>query len=108
MEKAGPSWLRNPETGRAMELDMYSEERSVAIEYDGPQHYEYPNGCHETRWEYEAQRERDRSKDRQCAARGVRLVRIRASTLGEELDELRGKLLTISVSDEDPTTSRGA
>jgi hypothetical protein len=56
-----------------MELDMYSEERSVAREYDGPQHYEYPNGCHETRQEYEAQRERDRSKDRKCAAR----VRIR-------------------------------
>ena len=40
-QKARPEWLRNPETQERMELDMYDEQRRVAIEYDGIQHYEY-------------------------------------------------------------------
>ncbi len=30
-EQARPDWLRNPETGAALELDMYSRERRLAV-----------------------------------------------------------------------------
>ncbi len=63
-----------------MELDMYNRERKLAVEYDGPQHYKYPNGVHGSKAEFEAQRRRDRYKDARCAAVGVRLLRVKASS----------------------------
>ena len=92
-EQARPDWLRNPETGAALELDMYSRERRLAVEYDGPQHYEYPNGVHRSVGEYEAQRRRDACKDARCAEMGVRLLRVRASSSVHE--EVEGVLLDL-------------
>ena len=71
-----PGWLRNPETGACLELDMYAEEQGVAVEYDGPQHREFPNPYHASREEFESLLARDRLKERLCAARGVRLIRV--------------------------------
>ena len=84
--KARPTWLVNPATGWLMELDMYDVERMQAVEYDGPQHYKYPNGVHSSREEYEQQVERDRVKDNACRAHGVNLVRVRAgASVWEEM-----------------------
>jgi predicted nucleic acid-binding Zn-ribbon protein len=35
-----PDWLINPETGRKLEVDCYSEELGLGLEYQGTQHYE--------------------------------------------------------------------
>jgi very-short-patch-repair endonuclease len=78
-----PRWLRNPLSGHAMELDMWSARRKLAIEYDGPHHYEFPNTYHATVEEFEAQCARDAAKDAACAAAGVRLIRVRASPVGD-------------------------
>jgi hypothetical protein len=72
-----PVWLLNV-TGACMELDMFNPELKLAIEYDGPQHYEFPNAYHGRLADFEAQRARDRLKERLCAEHGVRLVRIKA------------------------------
>lgn len=37
--KVRPTWMENPKTGHAMELDFYSEDLKVAIECNGTQHY---------------------------------------------------------------------
>ena len=84
MPKARPDWLRYPKTGATLELDFYDEEQQVAIEYDGAQHYEYPNQFHKSREEFEEQVARDRWKDAQCDAMGVQLVRIRATGNSEQ------------------------
>lgn len=34
-----PYWLRNPNTGRNLEIDMYFPNNKVAVEYNGEQHY---------------------------------------------------------------------
>jgi hypothetical protein len=46
-----------------MELDMYIEELAFAVEYDGPQHFQFPNAYHKSVDEFNAQALRDRLKD---------------------------------------------
>jgi hypothetical protein len=72
-----PSWLRNPETGKPIELDLYNEDLKIAIEYHGRQHYEYiphfhRNGPHE----YESQRRRDNYKLDICDENGVYVITV--------------------------------
>jgi hypothetical protein len=38
-----PNWLINPNTGRRLELDCYNEKLKLALEYNGEQHYNFPN-----------------------------------------------------------------
>ena len=84
-----PEWLVNEVTKCTMELDLYNEEKKLAVEYDGPQHYEFPNGYHKSEAEFHAQQNRDRQKDATCARLGVTLLRVRASDLEEELRSFR-------------------
>jgi hypothetical protein len=43
-----PAFLRNPESGKSLELDCYDEEYNIAVEYNGIQHYKYPSAFHKT------------------------------------------------------------
>lgn len=44
-----PDFLRNPETGRNLELDWWCPELRLALEHNGEQHYKFPNGFHNTK-----------------------------------------------------------
>ncbi len=74
-----PDWLRG-ERDRNLELDCYAVVEcrgrtiEVACEYNGAQHYVYPNVWHKTREEYDIQQWNDGFKRRQCEERGVYLV----------------------------------
>ena len=57
---------------------MYCAEMATAVEYNGKQHYEFPNRYHPTRDEFDAQQRRDRAKVDICRAAGVRLIVIDA------------------------------
>ena len=75
--KVRPLWLRNPETGRSLELDMFSHHpRPIAFEFDGVQHKRYTPFYHGTVQTFEAALRRDRLKDELCLQHGVELVRI--------------------------------
>jgi hypothetical protein len=41
-----PDFLKNPETGCNLELDCYNDELRIAGEYNGEQHYVFPNYFH--------------------------------------------------------------
>ena len=84
-----PTWVVNPVTGVLMELDLYCADKKLAIEYDGEHHYDFPNRYHDSREEFEAQQARDRAKDRLCAERGVKLIRIKCLGLSRTDDEVR-------------------
>ena len=49
-----------------LELDGYNHKLRLAFEYNGYQHYDYPNVFHKTREEFYKQRERDRLKAELC------------------------------------------
>jgi hypothetical protein len=69
-----PSFLVNPETGKELELDGYNEELEIAFEYNGEQHYNYPNVFHKTEHEFIEQVRRDIFKRKICDKRGIYLI----------------------------------
>ena len=78
--KANPNFLVNPETGRKLELDVYNSDYKIAVEYNGEQHYVFPNHWHgkteEGRLKFNAQLRRDDLKKRLCAKNGVYLINV--------------------------------
>lgn len=74
--KCRPSWLINPRTKRPLELDGYNEELQLAFEYNGPQHYHFPNQYHRTEGEWIEQKYRDLVKHQACNQQGVYLITI--------------------------------
>lgn len=64
-----PDWLRNPLTGRRLELDRYYPTLGIAFEYQGPHHY-IPS------FDENNQMYRDRVKKDQAENRGVVIVYI--------------------------------
>jgi hypothetical protein len=71
-----PQFLTNPETGRALELDCYLPELGIAVEYNGRQHYEFPNSFHSDQSEFEDQIYRDNLKRQLCDENEIYLITI--------------------------------
>jgi hypothetical protein len=69
-----PAWLRNPMTGKNLELDGYNEELSIALEYNGWQHYRYVPRFHKCAGDLEKQIYRDQLKKKLCTLNGIDLI----------------------------------
>ena len=83
-----PNFLKNPETGRNLELDLYNDSLKIAVEYSGIGHYKYPNPFHKTREEFINQVRRDQFKVDMCDANGVYLITVPYS-VNLEYDAIR-------------------
>ena len=68
--------LKNPKTGRNLELDCYDPITNTAIEYNGIQHYEYPNVFHKSRHDFNTQISHDRYKNEVCCNLNRKLITI--------------------------------
>jgi hypothetical protein len=71
-----PTWLKNPETGGILEIDCYNDELKIGVEYNGIQHYRYPNMYHKTYDEFIKQVRRDQYKHKKCDDNGVYLITV--------------------------------
>ena len=71
-----PSWLKNPETGGVLEIDCYNDELKIGVEYNGIQHYRYPNVFHKTYDDFIKQVRRDQYKHKKCDENGVYLITV--------------------------------
>lgn len=69
-----PDFLRNPKTGKNLELDAYCERLKLAFEYNGPQHYTFPNFTKQTLDQFHYQLKKDKFKIERCYANGIKLV----------------------------------
>ena len=69
-----PDFLVNPVSGRNLELDGYNSELNMGFEYNGYQHYTYPNRFHRTEEEFSQQIRRDGYKQEACRLAGVYLI----------------------------------
>ena len=61
-------------TGYLLELDCYNKELELALEYNGIQHYQWPNYTGASYEEFKALVERDKYKQRRCAELGIYLI----------------------------------
>lgn len=99
VEKVRPTWLRNPRTGRCLELDMFCPDYPsgpVAVEYNGCQHYVLTE-LHRHRSDLTAQKARDRVKRQLCRQHGVRLIVVPYTKRFEMEAYLRQELARIGV-----------
>lgn len=72
--KVRPKWLRNPKTNRPLELDGFCPNLMMAVEYNGIQHYEWPNFFHKTKEEFDALQYRDQKKVEICIEKNICLL----------------------------------
>lgn len=75
-KKARPSWLRNPKTGRGLELDGFNAELGLAFEYQGDQHYKVVKPFKMDDARLQRQQYRDALKKRLCTEHGVQLCEV--------------------------------
>lgn len=68
------SAVKNPKTNRYLELDGYNQDLRVAFEYQGEQHYKYPNYFHRSKKEFDDQLWRDHVKLEGCKVAGIILI----------------------------------
>lgn len=72
-----PNWLQNPETGGNLELDCYNKDLQLAVEYNGEQHYKWPNQYPDMTYEQFIQQvRRDELKRVLCDGNGVFLITV--------------------------------
>lgn len=73
--KSRPSFLTNPITNNALELDVYNDELRLAIEYNGSQHYQFNRMMHQnSRDRFQNQQYRDYIKKNLCKENGIELI----------------------------------
>lgn len=71
-----PNFLKNPKTNRNLELDGYNEDLKIAFEYNGEQHYTFPNTFHKTEEDFQKQVANDKFKAKKCKELGIHLIEI--------------------------------
>lgn len=82
-----PSFLKNPETNRNLELDCYNDELKIAVEYNGIQHYTWPNFTGVSYENFIKQVRRDKFKIDQCDKNGVYLITVPYNIKHESIEE---------------------
>jgi len=75
-KKHRPDWLRNPRTGRLMEMDGYSPELKLAFEYQGPQHFKVVLPFKMDQSTLERGMYRDNLKRELCRIHGITLLEV--------------------------------
>jgi len=78
VENIRPNWLKNPITGKNLEIDLYMPELNIGIEVQGIQHDRFTPGLHATIDDFEYQQQRDRIKKALCEKNGVMLFEVRS------------------------------
>lgn len=71
-----PDFLKNPETGKNLELDCYNDELKIGLEYNGIQHYKWPNFTGQSKEDFVKQLRRDKYKTEVCTQHGIYLINV--------------------------------
>lgn len=78
-------FLKSPRSGYNLELDGFNNDLLLAFEYNGYQHYNYPNRYHKNYKDFINQIENDRYKKRICPHLGITLLIIPYTIKDEDI-----------------------
>jgi len=88
-----PKWLKSPYSENNLELDCYNADFKLAAEYNGIQHYVFPNKYMQTQEEFELQLAKDKFKFDRCNKLGIHLIIVPYTTKLKDIPEfLRRRL----------------
>lgn len=82
-----PDFMLNPLSGETLELDCYNDELKLAAEYNGIQHYEWPNYTKQTKQQFFYQVQRDQLKKDLCDQYGIYLLSVPHTVQLERIPE---------------------
>jgi hypothetical protein len=68
--------FKNPETGRNLEIDCIDLQSKIGAEYNGSQHYVYPNRYHRSEEEFYCQLKRDKLKEALAVQNNLYLIKV--------------------------------
>ena len=91
--KAEPDFLKSTLSAKNLELDGYNEQLKLAFEYNGIQHYVFPNYWHKSYEQFERQIKHDRYKRAICPRLGVTLLIIPYTISLQDIPEYIAALL---------------
>ena len=74
--KIRPNFLKNHETGRNLEIDLFNKDLGLAVEIQGIQHYKFSPRFHLTQQNFIDQQLRDQMKAQKCKNFGITLIEI--------------------------------
>jgi hypothetical protein len=69
-----PDFLKNPDSGYNLEIDCYNDRLKLGLEYNGIQHYKYPNVFHKTIDQFKKQINNDSLKYELCKQHKITLI----------------------------------
>ena len=82
-----PNFLKNPETNRNLELDLYNHELKITVEYSGIQHFKWPNFTGQSRDKFIEQVRRDKFKLDSCDNNGIYLITVPYNVKEKEIKD---------------------
>lgn len=78
--------IRNEITNYPLELDCFNEEHKIAAEYNGIQHYKWPNFTSQSKEEFDKQKNRDQLKRKLCVQENIRLITVPYTVEHEDIE----------------------
>ena len=68
--------IKNEEGNHSLQLDGYNKELKIAFEYNGEQHYIFPNKYNNINelWKFRRQQDNDKIKVERCKELGIKLI----------------------------------
>ena len=84
--KVRPDFLKNHESGKNMEMDLYNKELNLCVEYNGMQHYIFSPYFHKSPEDYNKQVFRDKLKAKKLKEHGICLIVVPYSVPLEEIE----------------------
>ncbi len=79
VENSRPRWLISSK-GERLELDLFIDKLSIAVEVQGKQHRKFVSYFHQTKYGFYEQLRRDQEKRQICDRRGITLLYVNSKT----------------------------
>lgn len=91
-----PDFLKNPKTGRNLELDLWNKELNLALEYQGVQHRTYSPYFHRQYSDFLSQQDRDQYKKQKCKDLKLDLIEVPDTVKFDDLEDyIRAELVKL-------------